>query len=89
MESELVCFDPRDILNITNKWDMIDCDKCSSNEENQDNATLFWKLIKSEIKRLWPCVKEENIFRMSLKDVKVITKLNGIYVKRWQFSRSL
>lgn len=27
---------------------MIDCDKCSSNEEDQDNATLFWKLIKSE-----------------------------------------
>lgn len=48
MESELVCFDPRDILIITNKWDMIDCDKCSSNEEDQDNANLFWKLIKSE-----------------------------------------
>lgn len=34
MEFELVCFDLRDILIIINKWDMIDCDKCSSNEEN-------------------------------------------------------
>lgn len=58
------CFDPKDVIFITNKWDTI------YNEEGlEDEISLTWEAFLSDIKRIWPFVKEENVFRLNLKEV--------------------
>ena len=68
IENEMPCFDPRDVLFVTNKWDTItSCDSDSEDEDHQKEKT--WKDIRSKIERQWSHVKEEHIFKMSLKEV--------------------
>lgn len=63
------CFNPEDVLFITNKWDAI-VDACSENESETEIETMeTWETLKQQIKIQWESVKEENIFKLSLKDV--------------------
>lgn len=69
IDNEMPCFDPRDVLFVTNKWDTItSCDSDSDDEEDRQ-VEKTWKDLKSKIKKNWSEVKEENIFKMSLKHV--------------------
>lgn len=54
------CFDPEGVLFVTNKWDYVD--------EDEDKNKI-WENVKSTIKRGWSLVKEENIFKMNLREV--------------------
>lgn len=68
MENELPCFDVEDVIFVTNKWDTIP--KYERDEDSsEDDETCTWKTLESDIKQTWPSVKEENIFRMNLKEV--------------------
>lgn len=62
------CFDLEDVIFVTNKWDTIP----KNDDSSEDDETYTWKTLESDIKRRWPFVKEENIFRMNL--VEVILK---------------
>lgn len=62
------CFDLEDVNFVTNKWDTIP----KNDDSSEDDETYTWKTLESDIKRRWPFVKEENIFRMNL--VEVILK---------------
>ena len=62
------CFDPKDVIFITNKWDAIHQDIFDSDEEDEETKT--WKNILSDIKSQWLEVNERNIFRLNLKEVQ-------------------
>lgn len=63
------CFDCENVIFITNKWDTIY--EVDSDSSEEDEETKTWNDLISEIKEKWPSVKEENIFKMNLKDVHV------------------
>lgn len=69
MDNEMPCFDCENVIFITNKWDTIN--KVDSDSSEEDEETKTWNDLISEIKEKWPSVKEENIFKMNLKDVHV------------------
>lgn len=66
LENEMPCFDPRNVIFITNKWDTLYSEDDSSDE---DEETKTWNTLKTDIKRRWPSVREELVFKMNLKDV--------------------
>lgn len=68
MRNEMPCFECDNVIFITNKWDTIFTEYDSSEE---DEETKTWKKLQSDIKERWPLVKEENIFKLNLKDVHV------------------
>lgn len=70
------CFDLKDVIFITNKWDSINQEESDSEEEDEETKT--WKRTLSDIKSAWPCVNERNIFRMSLKEVHDEVKASKI-----------
>lgn len=72
IENEMPCFDPRDVLFITNKWDTIpkSAKDESDSDSSEDEETQTWNTLKYNIKKNWTPVKEDNIFRLSLIDVK-------------------
>nr|XP_022336257.1 transmembrane GTPase Marf-like [Crassostrea virginica] len=71
IQNEMPCFDPRDVLFITNKWDVIP--KKEENDSSEDEETKTWETLNRDLKRNWIAVKEENIFKLSLKDVSPTT----------------
>lgn len=73
LENEMPCFDPRNVIFITNKWDTLYSEDDSSDEYEE---TKTWNTLKSDIKRRWPSVREELIFKMNLKDV-------NIFIRNW------
>ncbi|XP_062596538.1 uncharacterized protein in xynA 3'region-like, partial [Saccostrea cucullata] len=66
IENEMPCFDPREVLFITNKWDTLSSgsDDCNDDAERENT----WQDLLKDIKEILPDVKEENIFRLNLKD---------------------
>lgn len=64
------CFDPRNVIFITNKWDTIEnnAEGSDENSSDEDDVTKTWEALKANIKRNWPSVKEENIYKMNLRD---------------------
>ncbi|XP_062595928.1 uncharacterized protein in xynA 3'region-like [Saccostrea cucullata] len=62
IEDEMPCFDPREVIFITNKWDAIGKD-----EDNDEQK--IWEDLKKDIESSWQSIKEENIFKMSLQEV--------------------
>nr|XP_034331421.1 uncharacterized protein LOC105347673 [Crassostrea gigas] len=68
MENEMPCFDLEDVIFVTNKWDTIPKNE-RDEDSSEDDETCTWKTLESDIKQTWPSVKEENIFRMNLKEV--------------------
>lgn len=76
-KNEMPCFKLEDVIFITNKWDGIskkNKDSESESSEDDDEITQTWVSLKSKIKELWPCVVEENIFRMNLLEVNIDIK---------------
>lgn len=64
VETDMPCFDAEDVVFITNKWDTIHHD-----DDLEGEISRTWESFLSRIKQIWPSVKQENIFRMNLKDV--------------------
>ncbi|XP_062620643.1 uncharacterized protein LOC134282231, partial [Saccostrea cucullata] len=64
---EMPCFDPKGVIFITNKWDAL---QGTHEDGEEDIRTRTWRHVKTSIKRNWPDVKEENIFQLSLLNVK-------------------
>lgn len=62
------CFDPREIMILTNQWDIVD-NEDSSPDEDGDEHTKTWKLIQTKFENGWGLFDEENMFRVSLKQV--------------------
>lgn len=69
-DNEMPCFDPKDVIFVTNKWDTICCDDDEDNEAERDRT---WRSLKSELKKEWPKVQEGNIFKLNLKEVTNIS----------------
>lgn len=85
LENEMPCFDPRNAIFITNKWDTLYSEDDSSDE---DEETKTWNTLKSDIKNRWPSVREELIFKMNLKDVSS-GKTNSSMTNFKEFKRIL
>lgn len=58
------CFDPEDVIFITNKWDSI-----RSQFDVDKEREELWEKIKIDLKKKWPNVKDSHIFRMNFLDV--------------------
>lgn len=72
LKNEMPCFDPKNVIFITNKWDTLVSEDDSSDE---DEETKTGNTLKTDIKRRWPSVREELIFKMNLKDVIIFCKI--------------
>lgn len=68
IKNEMPCFDPEDVIFITNKWDSI---RSQFNVEKEREQ--LWKNINMDLRKKWPHVKESHIFRMNFLDVHVST----------------
>ena len=66
------CFDPANVLFITNKWNTLPNEKEDSDSSDEDEVTQTWRTLLCNIKQLWPAVKEEHIFKMNLIEVMQI-----------------
>lgn len=64
-KDEMICFDPEDVIFITNKWDCI-----RSQLDVEEEKEKVWGEINKLIKSSWPFVREEHIFRMNCIDVR-------------------
>lgn len=63
-EEDVVGFDPKDVIFIANKWDHLFYE-----DDDEDEAVLIWKSLKSKIRNRCPNLKEKNIFRTALRYV--------------------
>lgn len=66
IKNEMPCFDPQDVIFITNKWDTIDS-QYDVEKEKED----LWKKINMVLKKQWSHVKEGNVFRMNITRVSI------------------
>lgn len=64
IKNEMPCFDPEDVIFITNKWDSI-----RSQFDVEKEREELWEKIKIDLKKKWPNVKDSHIFRMNVLDV--------------------
>lgn len=64
IKNEMPCFDPEDVIFITNKWDSI-----RSQFDVEKEREELWEKIKMDLKKKWPNVKDSHIFRMNFLDV--------------------
>lgn len=79
LDNSMPCFNPENVIFITNKWDAIVNYEDDSSDE--DDETITWNTLKDDIKRIWPSVKEELIFKMNLREVIINqVKLIVVYV---------
>lgn len=72
------CFNPENVIFITNKWDTIVHDEEDSSDEDEETKT--WNTLRDNIKRRWPSVKEEFIFKMNLREVIIKNVKLFVYV---------
>lgn len=77
LDNEMPCFDPQDVIFVTNKWDQIEhnAEGSDENSSDEDDVTKTWEALKADIKKNWTSVKDENIFKMSLKEVSMKTHM--------------
>lgn len=71
--NKMPCFDPREVIFLTNQWDIIDNDQVSSDEDHEsdlDQHKQTWNFIQSKLKKAWGYLNVENVFRISLKQVE-------------------
>lgn len=70
-ENEMPCFDPKDVIFITNKWDSLGHSNDESDEDSSDEheVTETWNALQIMIRKKWPAVKEDHIFKLNLKRV--------------------
>ncbi|XP_078329880.1 transmembrane GTPase Marf-like [Crassostrea virginica] len=84
IDDEMPCFDPGDVIFITNKWDSINQD----DSDSEDEEARTWEQYLFDIKSSWPQVTEKNIFKMSLKEV-VPGKMNSSVEQFKEFQKVL
>lgn len=68
------CFDPRDVLFLTNQWDIIGTDSSSSDDgdcKSEEEKAETWNTIKNKIEESWFCFDVTNVFRVSLQPVSI------------------
>ena len=72
MLDEMPCLDPEDAIFITNKWDTIktEVDDIEFDFGDESDKERTWHEVKSLIQDRWPTVKDENIFKLSLSEVR-------------------
>lgn len=64
------CFDPKDVIFITNKWDCLKTKADGSDEDSSDDEeTKTWNALKPMIKKIWESVEENHIFKLNLREV--------------------
>lgn len=64
------CFDPKDVIFITNKWDCLENKADGSDEDSSDDEeTKTWNALKPMIKKIWESVDENHIFKLNLREV--------------------
>lgn len=72
---EMPCFDPREVMILTNQWDAIENDDSSSDEDEdckskkEDQHAETWKLIQRKFENAWCSFDVEKVFRVSLTQV--------------------
>lgn len=64
IKNEMPCFDPKDVIFVTNKWDTID-----SQYDVEEEKEALWQKINMDLKKKWVHVREENVFRMNITHV--------------------
>lgn len=72
------CFDPKNVIFITNKWDCLKKPSDGSEEDSsdEDEETKTWNALIPMIKKRWESVEENHIFKLSL--IKVIEYIDSI-----------
>ncbi|CAG2218756.1 unnamed protein product [Mytilus edulis] len=69
------CFDPREVMFITNQWDIIEKYEHSSDDEDDENSikddqhAITWNKIQDKLKKEWDYYDVNNVFRVSLKQI--------------------
>lgn len=71
MNNEMPCFDPADVLFLTNKWDIATKGSTNDDSSDEDGEVGIWTELKSDIRQCWRPVKEENIYKLSLTEVYI------------------
>lgn len=76
IKNEMPCFDPKDVIFLTNKWDTIDSQYDVEKEKEE-----LWQKINIDLKRKWAHVREENVFRMNITHVsKTVSVINDKFL---------
>lgn len=70
--SKMPCFNPEDVMFLTNKWDIIEPKEYSStdeedNTEKENQHTETFRSINMKLKMGWPHINPKNIFRISIR----------------------
>lgn len=79
---EMPCFDPREVMILTNQWDAIENDDSSSDEDEdgkskkEDQHAETWKLIQRKFENAWCSFDVEKVFRVSLTQVYTFFSVN-------------
>lgn len=69
LKDEMPCFDPENVIFVTNKWDTI---RSSVKGEEKAKAAL-WEKVNVNLDKYWPYEKEKkHIFRMNTIDVSIL-----------------
>ncbi|CAG2208605.1 unnamed protein product [Mytilus edulis] len=73
---KMPCFDPVEALFLTNKWDAVESDSSSDEDENEEKCeiknrnTSTWKTIIKKLTHGWFWFDIKNVFSVSLKQVE-------------------
>ncbi|XP_062597114.1 uncharacterized protein LOC134258579 [Saccostrea cucullata] len=86
---KMPCFDHKEVLFVTNQWDIVedDTDEDEGEENVESGKQRTWRIMKEKLTEGWPEINEENIFRVTLK--QVLSKRENEYsseFKRFQES---
>ncbi|XP_062589290.1 uncharacterized protein LOC134250941 [Saccostrea cucullata] len=86
---KMPCFDHKEVLFVTNQWDIVDDDTDEDDEEenSESGKQRTWIIMKEKLSEGWPEINEANIFRVTLK--QVMSKRENEYsseFKRFQVS---
>lgn len=79
-KEKMPCFDPREVMFITNQWDIIEKYEHSSDDEDDENSikddqhAITWNKIQDKLKKEWDYYDVNNVFRVSLKQVSVLIR---------------
>lgn len=89
---KMPCFDPREVMFLTNQWDIIfndeypDEDKDGKSHKDSQKAQT-WNLIQSKLKNGWGWLNSGNVFRVSLRQVD--KRDNNFYTEEYKRFQSI
>lgn len=64
LNSDMPCFHPESVKFLKTKWDLV-----ANQVEEEEEMAQVWETLKTGLRKKWPYVKEEHIFRLNLKEV--------------------